>query len=306
MRSGVQWPVVIVSLLCSACSPQRFFYYPNSVLYADPKNQGITYDVHTYPTLNGKKISGIWMKTTEPLIGTVVHFHGNFANVSNHFPLSTFLLKYGYDVFIFDYQGYGASEGRPSPRATVEDGIATLRYVHTRAKAEGKNIYILGHSLGGAAALVAMQKEPLVRAAVIEAAFSSYPKMGAAALRRSVITWPFSWIVPIFLNRSYSPKKYVAEISPRPLFFIHGDADRVVPVSMSQELYKEAKEPKKLWIVPGAGHMEILRREGLAYEKAVVDFFKEHRRHSGESRNPEPTRLGPGLRRGDVIDTKDS
>src|SRR5437764_16014 len=77
----------------------------------------------------------------------------------------------------------------------------------------------------------------------------------------------------IFLSSKYDAIKVVDRISPRPIFFIHGDADKTVPVSMSRALYEAAKEPKELWIVPGAAHLECHKRAGDDYVNRIVRFF---------------------------------
>ncbi len=259
--------------LLAGCSPQSLFYYPNDKLYLEPAALKIEYQQLQYPSLNGKKLWAILMKSPEKPKGTVVHLHGNFGNLSNHFPLSAFLLQYGFDVLVVDYQGYGASEGKPSPAHTVEDGIATVRYAQAHLRAPGTGVVLFGQSLGGSTGVVVAAREPLVRAAVIEAGFSSYSKMGAEAMSRHIWSWPmvpFAWM----LSRNDDAIKYVGDIAPRPVFFIHGDADHIVPMHMSQDLYAKAREPKKLWIIPGADHLGCRQAAGGSYERDIVDFFE--------------------------------
>jgi uncharacterized protein len=278
--------LAIATGFVSGCSPHRFFYFPNRTLYADPEAMGYKYETVQYPSLNGKKLWAIFIPTKKAPRGTVVHFHGNYGNISNHFPLSIFLIKHGFDVLIFDYQGYGASEGRPSPENAAQDGIATLRYALDHLRDPQTGVAAFGQSLGGAAAIVAVAQEPRVKGAVIEAAFSSYSQMAKEALRRSAWTWLFSFLVPGFLNRHYNPEDYVARISPRPLFFIHGDKDTIVPVHMSQDLFAKVKDPKKIWIIPGANHLEGKRRAGAAYEEEIVKFFSEVLKNPEQRKRP--------------------
>jgi uncharacterized protein len=267
-----QWFFVFL-IAATGCSAHRFFYYPNRILYADPQRLGINHEVVHYPSLNGKKLWAVYFPTPEKVKGTVVHFHGNWGNLSNHFPLALFLLHKGYDVLAFDYQGYGGSEGRPAPKNLVEDGIATVRYAQARLRDPKGSVFILGQSLGGAAGLVTMAREPLVKAAVIEAAFSSHRRIGMTVMRRHWFTWPFAWPMAPFLGGTYDPIRYVDQIAPRPLLFIHGDADKIIPLEMSKALFDAAKEPKELWIIPGAGHLECRRKAGAEYEKKVAAFF---------------------------------
>src|SRR5258708_65177 len=226
-----------VVLLLTGCSPQSLFYYPNRQMYGDPTTFRLAYDTIQYPSLNGKKLWGILIRTEQKPKGTVVHFHGNYGNVSNHFPLSVFLVKNGFDVLIFDYEGYGASEGHPTPKRTLEDGIATVRYAQAHLRDPRTGVVVFGQSLGGAVAIVVTAQEPLVKAVVIEAAFSSYSKMGKEVLQRNAWTWLFSFLAPLFLGHRYDPVRYVADIAPRPVYFLHLDPSRILPFHISQHLY---------------------------------------------------------------------
>ncbi len=201
-----------------------------------------------------------------------MHFHGNFGNLSNHFPLALFLVEQGFDVLSFDYEGYGASEGHPTPARTIADGIASVRYAKSRLRTPGTGVGVFGQSLGGAVAIVVAAQEPAVRGAVIESAFSGYRAMGADVLKRHIWTWPFMVAIP-FLGAADDPQRMIGRISPRPVFLIHGDQDSIVPLRMSEILLARAKDPKELWVVPGAGHLLCHRVARSAYERRVTDFF---------------------------------
>src|SRR5580704_2585746 len=134
-------------LVLSACVPQRFFYYPNRVLYVDPDRIGLHPELVRYPSLNGKELTALYFKTDQKPKGTIVHFHGNFGNVSNHFPLALFLLKNGFDVLAFDYEGYGASAGKPTPKNLVDDGIASVRYAQAHLRDPATGVAVFGQSL---------------------------------------------------------------------------------------------------------------------------------------------------------------
>ena len=71
------------------------------------------------------------------------------------------------------------------------------------------------------------------------------------------------------------PVRYLDKIPPRPIFFIHGTADRVIPVKMTKILYEKAKEPKSVWYIEGAGHIEGRRQLGEVFEKRVADFLTQ-------------------------------
>ena len=263
-------------MVLAGCSAQRFFYYPNRILYVDPDRIGLPYEIVHYPSLNGRTLYGLYFPAVGPAKGVIVHFHGNYGNVSNHFPLALFLVRQGFDVLAFDYEGYGASEGNPTPQHLLEDGIASVQYAQGRDKT--LKVGVFGQSLGGSTAIQIAAQEPLVKAAVIEAAFSGQRAMGRAVLKRSVWLWPLYPLAPLFLSAHYDAINAVAHIAPRPILFIHGDADTVVPVSMSKALFEAAQDPKELWIVPGAGHLECHKQDPAAYEKRIALFFETHLR----------------------------
>lgn len=265
--------LLLCLLFLTACNRHGFFYYPNRNLYNDPEKLGMTYEFLRYPSKNGKNLYAVLFLTSEPPKGIVVHFHGNFGNVSNHFLESQFLTKFGYDVLSFDYQGYGGSEGKPTPKRTIEDGLATVRLAAARNRNPQGGVVVLGQSLGAAVATVVTAEEPLVKGVVLEAGFSSYRGIARDVMKRSFLTWPLYPFYPLFVTRSYDPINYVAKISPRPVLFIHGAADRIVPVGMSEKMYEKAKEPKEIWIVDNAGHLQCRSRAGKKYDQRLSDFF---------------------------------
>jgi len=257
----------------TSCSPYHFFYYPNKKLYLDPVKIGMPYDLVSYPSLNGKILYAIIFKTEKPVKGTVVHFHGNFGNVSNHFLESQFLVNYGFDVLVFDYEGYGGSAGKPTPPRTIEDGIATVKYARDHLRNPAGGVGVFGQSIGAAIAAVVAAKDPEVKGAVLESGFNSYRAIARVALKRSVFTWILYPIYPLFIGTRYDPERFIGEISPRPVFILHGDEDRIIPSWMSERLFQAAREPKKLWLINEAGHLELRRKESKKYEEALADFF---------------------------------
>lgn len=261
--------------LLSGCSAHRFFYLPNRHLYSDPASRKLPYEVLEFGSLNGKQLSAILFKTNSPPKGTVVHCHGNFGNISCHYMGSEFLTRYGFDVLVFDYQGYGASEGTPSPRETIQDGIAAVRYAQAHLRNPETGVVLLGQSLGAAVATVVAAKEPLVKAVVLEAGFYSYRSIARAALKKSMLTWPLYPFYPLFLGSTFDPWRFVGKISPRPIYFIHGNRDKVVPSWMTEKLFEKAQEPKRIWIIGGADHLECRRDAGEKYEKNIADFFEK-------------------------------
>ena len=261
-------------LLLTGCAANGIFYYPNRRLYWEPEKMGLKYETVVIHGLRGADLSGALFPTGGKPKGTIVHFHGNFGNLSNHFPQSMFLLDYGYDVLIFDYEGFGASEGRPTPRNTVEDGMAAVQWAKDHCRASPARVGVFGQSVGAAVACVTAARDPSVDAVVLEAPFTSYRAITADVLKRCWFTWPLLPFFPVlFVRRGCDPEDYIADIAPRPVFIIHGDKDRTVPVKMGKRLYALAKDPKFLWIVPGACHLGCRQKGGKEYEEKITRFF---------------------------------
>lgn len=273
---GSKMGFLFLLLALNACGVERIFYYPNRRLYADPDRAGLRYQLVYFPTANGNTLSGLFFPAEGESRGAVIHFHGNFANMSNHFPASYFLVRRGFDLLVFDYQGYGVSEGKPNRRNTVEDGTASVDWMLAHSTAAGRGLGIFAQSLGGAVGSVTAARDPRINAVVLEAPFTTYRAAAHHVMKQSWITWPFAWIVPpLFVRRGLDPWEAVAQIAPRPLLFIHGTADQTVPSWMSEKLFARAKEPKRLWLIEGAGHLECRRRAGSVYEKTIADFFSD-------------------------------
>jgi len=95
-----------------------------------------------------------------------------------------------------------------------------------------------------------------IRALVLESAFSDYIDIAREKFADHWITWPFQWIPLLTVDNRFSPLPGMASISPIPLLILHGDQDRTVPMHHGQRLYDAAREPKQIWIVPGAGHIQ--------------------------------------------------
>ncbi len=261
------------AVMLTGCSFHRFFYFPNRNLYLDPQKLNLSYEMKWFPSTNGKKLFALYFQTDQPPKGIVVHFHGNYGNVSNHFLGSSFLVHHGFDVLVFDYEGYGGSEGHPSPARTVQDGVAALRYAATLNRNPKGGVVVLAQSLGGAIAIPAMVLEPLARAAVIQSSFTNYRSIARDVLKRSWITWILYPIYPSLLYTDYQPIRYVSRLPRIPLLFIHGTADKVIPAKMTKALYARANEPKELWIVEGAGHNDLRQTVGDPYDERVAAFF---------------------------------
>ena len=132
---------------------ERMFFYPDSVTYTTPAQLGVRAEDVQIVTADGSRLHGWFLPAVGNAKGTVLHLHGNAANVSNHLPLVSWLPARGYNVLMVDYRGFGRSQGKPSLDGIVDDAAAALAYLRTRPDVDRRQLIVFGQSIGGATAL---------------------------------------------------------------------------------------------------------------------------------------------------------
>jgi hypothetical protein len=169
----------------------------------------------------------------------------------------------GVSILLFDYRGYGNSEGRPSERGTYLDAEAALDALEEQPGVARGRIVYLGQSLGAANAVdLATRRPPL--GVILESAFTSIPAMAA-------VHYPFHPLRP-FVRTRYDSLTKIRDVE-RPVLVVHGERDDIAPVWMGRELYEAAAGPKQLHVVPGAAHND-LDVAGPGYQDVLREFLR--------------------------------
>jgi fermentation-respiration switch protein FrsA (DUF1100 family) len=255
MRARVA--AVLSGVLATACT--AVFFQPHRVQVFTPDKLGLAYQEVRFKTRDGLELYAWFIPAKGPALGTVLQLHGNAENISTHFTSLAWMPARGFNLFAFDYRGYGASEGAPSLDGVQFDIDAALETLLARDDIDKNRIVMYGQSLGGALAayyVAHTQRRDRIRALVLESAFSDYVDVAKEKFTDHWFTWPFQWIPDLSVDDRYSPLPGMGSISPIPLLVLHGDQDRTVPMHHGERLYTGAREPKQLWIVPGAGHIQ--------------------------------------------------
>lgn len=247
------------------------FYFPDRRKYGSPEDVGLAFEPVFFNSADGTLLSGWFLPAhdvSSPQVakGTVIHMHGNAQNMTSHWEFVHWVPERGYNLFVFDYRGYGQSHGTPEPRGVFEDAVAALDHVRSRTDIDTDKLFVFGQSLGGMIAIASAGASPKgVRAVLAEAPFHSYTTL---ADDRTPGEGPI-------MDESWSAATHVARLAPLPLLLIHGTNDKVVPYSHSEMLLAEAGEPKKLVTVEGGDHLDIMtERYGTKYRDMMVDFFE--------------------------------
>lgn len=250
------------------------FYYPSDRVYDEPEALGLAYEDVTFTTPDGLRLHGWFLPAVGEVLGTVVHFHGNAANITAHLGLAAWLPAEGYNVLMFDYRGYGKSEGRVTRSGTIVDGCAAVDYVLGRPDVDPERVFIYGQSLGGAVGIVVAAQRPAIRAVAVEGTFGSYRGIAAMhaqrILRLGVVA---EGLARATVSAGADPIDVVASLSPRPILIIGGAEDTTCFPELSRALYEAAREPKDLWIVPGAQHMGALMVDYVGLRDRVKAVF---------------------------------
>jgi fermentation-respiration switch protein FrsA (DUF1100 family) len=195
---------------------------------------------------------------------TVLLAHGNAGNLSHRLDRTIFLQsRLGADVLLFDYRGYGRSEGRPDEEGTYRDARAAHRWLTEVRGVTPDRLVLFGESLGSAVALELALARPC-RALVLESPFTSVPDMAAVVL-------PF--LPRSFVRTQYDNLGKIGRLRV-PLLVLHGDGDEVVPFAQGRRLFEAAPEPKRFFSIPGAGHNDTYIVGGDAYWRTVADFVE--------------------------------
>jgi fermentation-respiration switch protein FrsA (DUF1100 family) len=239
---GVLGLVYFAICILTYLNQARLVYYPDRELTASPAEVGLVYEDVTLTTEDGLKLHAWFVPASEPR-GTALFCHGNAGNISHRIHFIRFLNELGFSVLIFDYRGFGRSEGKPSEAGTYADALAAWRHLAGDRGIDEKRLLLFGRSIGAAVAIeLATHVRPA--ALVIESAFTSTADMGA-----KVYPWlPVRWLTRIH----YDSDSRIARIEV-PKLFVHSPEDELVPFKMGRELYEHASAPKFFLEIHG-GH----------------------------------------------------
>jgi hypothetical protein len=270
--------IVVAILYLSAClylffQQTRFIFFPSPVIEITPQFFHLRYQEVWLPvkTHSGKveRMHGWWIPATTANNKVLLYLHGNGINIGANVAHANRFHQLGFSVLLIDYRGYGRSEGRFPTEATVyQDAAVAWDYLVQQRQIKPSDIFIYGHSLGGAVAINLAVQHPQAAGLIVESSFTSI---------RDIIDYQRLYrIFPVnlILHQRFDSIGKVRSLQ-MPVLFIHGSADWQVPAIMSQRLYEAAPEPKQLLLVPEAAHNNVAEVAGEKYFQAVQKFIQQ-------------------------------
>ncbi len=254
----------------------HFIFFPATAVQITPSDFGRKFEEVAVPCsfgcATGDSLAGWWLPPQQPNPSSsesqvILYLHGNAGNIGDNAAHAVRLNRLGPAVFIFDYRGYGRSQGPfPSEARVNEDAESAWSYLVHQRKIESRHIVIYGHSLGSGIALALAVRHPEAGGLIME---SSYTSIHDMSVRNMIFR---ALPLGLLISQRFNSIDRVGELKI-PVMFIHGADDKLIPAEMSRRLYAAAPQPKKLLIIPGAEHDNSAAVGGDLYLGPVSDFL---------------------------------
>lgn len=198
---------------------------------------------------------------------SVLYFHGNGEVVSDYDDIAPMYGEIGLNLFVADYRGYGASQGSPTLSNTVEDAHAIFEAFGQILEKEGycTDVFVMGRSLGSLSAVeVAWCHQKKIKGLIVESGFAAFASLLS---HLGIPAAGFGLDDAEFPNLAKMRKTEAATL------VIHGEHDGIIPAGEGKALFRgAAADDKRLLIIPGAGHNDIMWTGRHEYPRAIREF----------------------------------
>ncbi|MBI2819353.1 MAG: alpha/beta hydrolase [Acidobacteria bacterium] len=239
-------------------------YFPVKEVSATPRQAGLDFESVTLLTDDNLKLAAWWIPAPNAR-AAILFCHGNAGNIGHRLESLQIFYRLGLSTLIFDYRGYGESEGNPSEQGTYLDAEAAWQHLVEQRGAEPDRVVFFGRSLGGAVAIWLATRHPPA-GLIIESTFTSIVDMGAAQYPYL----PVRWLARFHYNS--------LETIPRvrsPVLVVHSRQDEMIPFRHGQSLFQAANEPKAFLEISG-DHNGGFLTSGPVYQEGLRSFLDAH------------------------------
>lgn len=244
---------------------EKLVYAPSRDLGPTPRDIGIPHEAIKVTTADGIALNA-WHVPHPDAAFTVIFFHGNAGNIHGRIETVRRFHEMGFEVVIFDYRGFGQSEGVATEDGTYLDASAMWEWVVGDLSRAPQSVVLCGRSLGGAIA-IELASRVSARALVIESSFTSLADIGSEA---------YPWAPVRFLSRIRYASAENIRRALCPVMIVHGTEDPVTPIHHGRRLFEAANQPKIFHEIPG-GHDAAVTWDLDAYRDAWMEFLSASR-----------------------------
>lgn len=254
-------------------------------LYGDPQQEfGFVFSEVEFRAVDGSTLRGWFVPATGNENTAVVTVHGGEGDRRTFMRQLPMLHAAGYSVLLFDYREHGISDGASRGIAfgwrenhDVSSAVSFLKKTRNYDR-----VAVFGTSMGAVSAILAAARDAEIDVVIAENPFASANDvLGESQFFGSTPQW-YRELILAFMRLRFDAWNepdavdVVDRIAPRPLFLLHGTADRSVGVWQTELLFDRAAPPKELWILEGAEHTALFNKAPMEYEKRVVAFLDQH------------------------------
>jgi fermentation-respiration switch protein FrsA (DUF1100 family) len=261
MFKSIAYIVVLLAVMIGYAKyvESKTVFFPSREMEITPEFIKLPYEEINLKTPDKLKINSWFIPATSRY--TVLFCHGNAGNISTRLEKILVLHDFGLNVFIFDYRGYGKSQGGPSENGMYIDTKTAYDYLVNQRKINPEDIIIYGESLGGAAA-INLAAKARNRGLIMEGVFSRAVDMA----RR---LYPF--LPPFLFSVKFDSLSKIKNIET-PKLFIHSVDDGIVPIDLARKLYRAAKGEKYFVEIDGP-HTTAFLDSKEKYIAAIKSFL---------------------------------
>jgi fermentation-respiration switch protein FrsA (DUF1100 family) len=259
--------VYLLVVLAAMFFENSLIFIPSRYPEGDWRPAGLNFEDAWFQAADGTRLHG-WYVPCPNARAAVLFCHGNAGNITHRAGILEMLRReVGASVLIFDYRGYGRSEGKPDEAGVLADARGARNWLANREKIAPRDVVLMGESIGGAVAVDLAARDG-ARALVLENTFDALPEVAAYHF-----PWlPVRWAMRTRLDSAAKIGRYNG-----PLLQSHGDADTIVPLKFGRRLFAAANEPKQFLLVPGHDHNDPMPVDYYNALRTFLETFKATR-----------------------------
>lgn len=257
---------------------------PRLPIFRTPDQLGCPYESVKFQASDGVRLAA-WLIRANPERPWIIVCHGLGANRADILDIAAGLYRADFNLLLMDFRAHGESGGRMSSFGWREqrDLEGALAFLGQQPDIPARPYGFYGISMGGSVGLVVAARDERLGAVAADSPFTDL-RTSIYQHLKLMFPWlprmPFGWFCEVTYRlwfgawpAQFSPLAAAPALGPRPLLLIQGEADPRMSVEGAKLIFSRASEPKELWIIPGAAHLEGHSRDPKAYLDRLTDFF---------------------------------